>query len=133
MAIGALIGLIGLIKIQGVVYPLNVELREGCLADPSVVAPRASCPHEAEAILHHADGRTEVIQGTPQEVQRRVALATDEVRAAERRRGLGDLLVATLLVGGGIAAFIRALVLRGRRRFGRLDQAGGDTTGSGAD
>jgi hypothetical protein len=130
IAAGGLIGLIGLLKVQGAEYPLNVEMRQGCLADPSLVPPGASCPHEAEAVLHYPQGRTEVIRGTPQQVERRVARATDRVVAAERWRGLGYLLVATLLVGGGIAAIGWGLVRSGPRRFRQVNQSGGDGAGS---
>jgi hypothetical protein len=130
VAIGALLGLLGLIKVQGGIIPLNVELREGCLTDPSVVAPRASCPHEAEAILHYPNGRTEVIRGTPQQVERRVARATDPIIAAERWRGLGYLLVATLLVEAGIAVTAWQLVRRKRWRSRRVVRPGGEPTSS---
>ncbi len=130
IVIGALIGLMGLIKVQGVIIPLNIELREGCLADPSLVPPRASCPHEAEAILRYPDGRTEVIRGTPEKVQRRVAVATEPLIAAERWRGLGYLLVAMLLVESGIAAIVWQLVRRGRWRFRRFARPGGEATSS---
>lgn len=130
IAVGVLIGLIGVIKVKGVEYPLNVETREGCLADPSLVTPWASCPHEAEAILRHPDGRTEVIRGTPQQVKRRVAQVTDQVVAAQRWRGVGYLLVATLLVGVGVAAIAWRLVGRGPRLFRASDQPGGDATSS---
>jgi hypothetical protein len=83
------LGLIGLIKVQGGIIPLNIETREGCLADPSLVPPRASCPHQAEAILRYPNGRTEVIRGTPQQIQQRVTRATEPLIAAERWRGLG--------------------------------------------
>jgi hypothetical protein len=86
---GLITGLIGLIKVQGVIIPLNIHTLEGCLADPSVVDARAPCPQEAEAVLEYPDGHTVVIRGTPQEVKRRVDLATDMVIAAERRRGVG--------------------------------------------
>jgi hypothetical protein len=130
IVIGALIGLMGLIKVQGVIIPLNIELREGCLADPSLVPPRASCPHEAEAILRYPDGRTEVIRGTPDKVQRRMAVATEPLIAAERWRGLGYLLVAMLLVESGIAAIVWQLVRRGRWRFRRLARPGSEATSS---
>jgi hypothetical protein len=111
---GLLAGLIGLIKVQGVIFPLNVHTLEGCLADPAVVDARAPCPKEAEATLEYPDGRTVVIRGTPQEVKRRVDLATDKVIAAERWRGVGYLLAAALLVGSGIAAIVWKLVRRRR-------------------
>ena len=117
IVIGALIGLMGLIKVQGVIIPLNIELREGCLADPSLVPPRASCPHEA-------------IRGTPEKIQRRVAVATEPLIAAERWRGLGYLLVAMLLVESGIAAIVWQLVRRGRWRFRRFARPGGEATSS---
>jgi hypothetical protein len=130
IAIGALIGLVGLIKVQGVLIPLNIELREGCLADPSLVDPREPCPHQAEAILRYPDGRTEVIRGTPLKVDRRVARITDKLVAAERSRGLGYLLVATLLVEGGIAAIAWQLVRGRRQRSRRTDQPGRDHASS---
>ena len=130
LAIGALLGLLGLIKVQGVVIPLNIQTREGCLADPSLVPPRASCPHQAEATLHYPNGRTEVIRGTPQQVQRRVARATDPVITAERWRGLGYLLVATLLLEAGIAVIAWQLLRRGRRRSRRMARLGGEPTSS---
>ena len=51
IVIGALIGLMGLIKVQGVIIPLNIELREGawptrrwCRPEPRVrMRPRRSC------------------------------------------------------------------------------------------
>jgi hypothetical protein len=119
-----------LLKVQGVVIPLNAEMREGCLADPSLVPPRASCPREAEAILRYPDGRTQVIRGTPQQVQRRVARATDRVVAAERWRGLGYLLAATLLVETGIAVIAWQLVRRRHWRSRRVVRPGGEPTSS---
>jgi hypothetical protein len=130
IAIGALLGLLGLIKVQGGIIPLNIQTREGCLADPSLVPPRASCPHQAEATLHYPDGRTEVIRGTPQQVQRRVARTTDPIITAQRWRGLGYLLVATLLVEAGIAVIAWQLVRRGRWRFRRMVRPGGEPTSS---
>jgi hypothetical protein len=130
IAIGAVLGLIGLIKVQGGIIPLNIETREGCLADPSLVPPRASCPHQAEAILRYPNGRTEVIRGTPQQVQQRVARATEPLIAAERWRGLGYLLVATLLVEAGTAAIAWQLVHRRRQRSRRLARPGGEATSS---
>jgi hypothetical protein len=130
IAIGALLGLLGLIKVQGAIIPLNIQTREGCLADPSLVPPRASCPHQAEAILHYPNGRTEVIRGTPLQVERRVARATEPIIAAERWRGLGYLLVATLLVEAGIAVIAWQLV-RGRRwRSRHVVPPGGEPTSS---
>jgi hypothetical protein len=126
---GLLAGLVGAIKVQAAEYPLNVELREGCLADPALAEPQAPCPKQAEAILRYPDGRTEVIRGTPQQVQRRVDLAVEEVVAAERRRGVGYLLVAALLVASGIAAVVWKVVRRRPRRARPMDQAG-DATGS---
>lgn len=120
IAIGALLGLLGLIKVQGGIIPLNIQTGEGCLADPSLVPPRASCPHEAEAILRYPNGRTELIRGTPRQVERRVDQATDKVIAAERWRGLGYLLVATLLVEAALAAIAWQLVQRGRWRSRRV-------------
>jgi hypothetical protein len=130
IVIGALIGLLGLIKVQGVIIPVNIELREGCLADPSLVDPRTPCPYEAEAILRYPNGRTEVIRGTPQQVQRRVARTTDPLITAERWRGLGYLLVAMLLVEAGIAAIAWQLLRRGRWRSGRVTRPGGEPTSS---
>ncbi len=121
---GLLTGLVGLIKVQGGIFPLNREIREGCLADPSLVDPQLPCPKEAEAILRYPDGRTVVIGGSPQEVQRRMDRAVDEVMAAERRRGVGYLLVAALLVGSGMAAIVWKVVRRRRRRASRVDQLG---------
>jgi hypothetical protein len=132
IAIGALLGLLGLIKVQGVIIPLNVQTREGCLADPSLVPPRASCLQQAEAILRYPNGRAELIRGTPQQVQRRVARVTDKVTAAERSRGLGYLLVATLLVEAGIAVIAWQLVQRGRWRARRVARRGGEPTSSSA-
>jgi hypothetical protein len=130
VAIGALLGLMGLIKVQGVIIPLNIQTREGCLANPSLVPPRASCPHQVEAILHYPNGRTEVIRGTPEKVQRRVAVATDQIIAAERWRGLGYLLVATLLVEAGIVAIAWQLVHQRRWRARHAVRPGGDPTSS---
>jgi hypothetical protein len=121
---GLLIGLVGLIKVQGAQYPLNIELREGCLADPALGAPQTPCPKQAEATLRYPGGRTEVIRGTPQEVQRRMDLAVEEVVAAERRRGVAYLLVAALLVGSGIAAVVWRMVRRRPRRARPMDQPG---------
>jgi hypothetical protein len=126
IAVGALVGLMGSIKLQAVTFPLNIEMREGCLADPSLVDPRAPCPHEAEAILRYRDGRTEVIKGAPQEVERRVTRATEPVVAAERRSGLVYLVVATLLLGGGIAAIAQDLRRHGPRRSRHLDRTSRD-------
>jgi hypothetical protein len=126
IATGVLAGLLGSIKLQAVTFPLNVEMREGCLADPSLVDPRAPCPHEAEAVLRYPDGRTEVIRGTPKEVKRRVTRATEPVVAAERRSGLVYLVVATLLLGGGIAAIARDLRRRGPRPSRHPDRTSGD-------
>jgi hypothetical protein len=122
---GLLAGFIGLIKVQGVIFPLNREIREGCLRDPALVDPQLPCPKEAEAILRYPDGRTEVIRGTPQEVHRRMDPAVAKVVAAERRRGVGYLLVAALLVGSGIAAIVWEVVRRRPRRTRRGDQPGG--------
>ena len=130
IAIGALLGLLGLIKVQGAIIPLNIATREGCLADPSLVPPRASCPYQAEAILHYPNGRSEAIRGTPQQVQRRVTQATDSVMTAERWRGLGYLLVATLLVEAGIAAIAWQLVRRRHWRSQRVVRPGGEPTSS---
>jgi hypothetical protein len=127
---GLLSGFIGSIKVQGVIIPLNVETREGCLRDPALVDPQLPCPKEAEAILRYPDGRTVVIRGTPQQVHRRMDLAVAEVVAAERRRGLGYLLVAALLVGSGIAAIVWEVVRRRPRRTRRVSHVGGDATGS---
>jgi hypothetical protein len=55
--------------------------------------------------------------------------AVAKVVAAERWRGVGYLLVATLLVGSGIAAIVWEVVRRRRRRARRGDQPG-DATGS---
>jgi hypothetical protein len=126
---GLLTGLIGLTKVQGVILPLNVHTLEGCLADPAVVDARAPCPKEAEAVLEYPDGRTVVIRGTPQEVKRRMDLTTEKVVAAERWRGVGYLLVATLLVGSGIAAIVWNVLRRRPRRGKRVDHPG-DATGS---
>jgi hypothetical protein len=126
---GLLTGLVGLIKVQGGIIPLNVHTLEGCLADPAVVDARAPCPQEAEAVLEYPDGRTVVIRGAPQEVKRRVDPAVAKVVAAERWRGVGYLLVAALLVGSGIAAIVWEVVRRRRRRARRGDQPG-DATGS---
>jgi hypothetical protein len=126
---GLLTGLIGLVKVQGVSFPLNVHTVEGCLADPVVVDARAPCPKQAEAVLEYPDGRTVVITGTPQEVKRRVDLATEKVVAAERWRGLGYLGVAALLVGSGIAAIVWEVVRRRPRRTRRTGQSG-DAAGS---
>lgn len=122
ITIGALLGLLGLIKVQGVIIPLDIQTREGCLADPSLVPPQASCPHQAEAILHYPDGHTQVIRGTPQQVHRRMDSAVEAVIAAERRRGVGYLLVAALLVGSGIGAIVWEVVQRRRAR--RVGQPG---------
>jgi hypothetical protein len=121
IAIGAVFGFIGLLKIQAVEYPLNIEMRAGCLADPSLRSPGAPCPHEAEAILHYPDGRSELVRGAPQQVERRVTQATQKVIAAERWRGVGYLLVTTLLVGSGIAAIAWRWARRRRWRSRRLD------------
>jgi hypothetical protein len=121
---GLLTGLIGVIKVQGVIIPLNIELREGCLRDPSLVDPQTPCPKQAEAILRYPNGRTVVIRGTPQQVQRRMDPAVAKVVAAERRRGVGYLLVAALLVGSGIAAIVWEAVRRRRRRTRRVNQPG---------
>jgi hypothetical protein len=94
------------------------------------VDSQTPCPQEAEAILQYPDGRTVVIQGTPQEVQRRMDRAVDAVVVAERWRGVGYLLVATLLVGGGIAAILWKVVRRRPQRPRRLDQPGGQATSS---
>lgn len=126
---GLLIGLIGLIKVQGESFPLNGHMLEGCLADPAVVDARAPCPKQAEAVLEYPDGRTVVIKGTPEEVKRRVDLATAKVVLAERWRGLGYLLMAALLVGGGIAVIVWKVVRRRPRRAKQLGQPG-DTAGS---
>jgi hypothetical protein len=120
IAIGVLLGLLGLIKVQGGIIPLNIQTREGCLADPAVVDAQAPCPKQAEAVLEYPDGRTVVIRGAPQEVKRRVDLATEKVVAAERWRGLGYLLVAALLVEAGLAAIAWQLVQRGRWRSRRV-------------
>ena len=130
IAIGALLGLLGLIKVQGAIIPLNIQTREGCLADPSLVPPRDSCPYQAEAILHYPNGRTEVIRGTPQQVERRVARATEPIIAAERWRGLGYLLVATLLVEAGLAVIAWQLLRRRRWRSRRVVRPGGEPTSS---
>jgi hypothetical protein len=82
---GLLTGFIGSIKVQGVIIPLNIELREGCLRDPALVDPQLPCPKQAEAILRYPDGRTVVIRGTPQQVQRRMDPAVATVVAAARR------------------------------------------------
>jgi hypothetical protein len=71
-----------------------------------------------------------VAQGTPEQVQRRVAQATDPVITAERWRGLGYLLVATLLVEAGIAVIAWQLVRRRRRRCRRVVRPGGEPTSS---
>jgi hypothetical protein len=126
---GLLTGLVGSIKVQGVIIPLNIELREGCLRDPSLVDPQLPCPKQAEAILRYPDGQTVVIRGTPQEVRRRMDPAVEQVVAAERRRGVGYLLVAALLVGSGIGAIVWEAVRRRRRRSRRVDQPG-DAAGS---
>jgi len=47
--------------------------------------------------------------------------AVDEVVAAERRRGVGYLLLAALLVGSGIAAIVWELVRRRPRHAKRLN------------
>jgi hypothetical protein len=130
IAIGALLGLLGLIKVHGGIIPLNIETREGCLADPSLVPPQASCPYQAEAILHYPNGRTEAIRGTPQQVERHVARATDPIITAERWRGLGYLLVATLLVEAGIAVIAWELVRRRHWRSRRVVRPGGEPTSS---
>jgi hypothetical protein len=125
---GLVIGLIGSIKVQGVEYPLNIELREGCLADPALVDPQLPCPKQAEAILRYPDGRTEVIRGTPQQVQRRMDPVVKKVVAAERRRGVGYLLVAALLVGSGIAAIVWEVVRRRPRHTRRMKHPGDATS-----
>jgi hypothetical protein len=86
---GLLTGLVGLIKVQGEIIPLNIETREGCLRDPALVDPQLPCPMEAEAILRYPDGRTVVIRGTPQEVDQRMDPAVAKVVAAERWRAWG--------------------------------------------
>jgi hypothetical protein len=121
---GLLTGFIGSIKVQGVIIPLNIELREGCLRDPALVDPQLPCPKQTEAILRYPDGRTVVIKGTPQQVQRRMDPAVAKVVAAERRRGVGYLLVAALLVGSGIAAIVWEVVRRRRRRTRHVNQPG---------
>jgi hypothetical protein len=125
---GLLTGLIGVIKVQAVIIPLNIELREGCLADPSLVDPQARCPKEGEATLRYHDGHTVVIRGTPQEVQRRIDRAVDEVVVAERWRGVGYLLVAALLIGSGIAAIVFDLVRRRPWRTRLIGQPRGEAT-----
>ena len=65
IAIGVLLGLLGLIKVQGGIIPLNIQTREGCLADPAVVDAQAPCPKQAEAVLEYPDGRTVVIRELP--------------------------------------------------------------------
>lgn len=42
-----------LIKVQGDTMPLHIELREGCLADPSLADAQTPCPWRAEAILRY--------------------------------------------------------------------------------
>jgi hypothetical protein len=121
---GLLAGLVGAIKVQAAQYPLNIELREGCLADPALLEPQTPCPKQAEAILRYPGGRTEVLRGTPQEVQQRVDLAVEEAVAAERRQGVGYLLLAALLVASGIAAIVWKLVRRRPRRARRMDHPG---------
>jgi hypothetical protein len=125
---GLLTGLVGLIKVQGEIIPLNIETREGCLRDPALVDPQLPCPMEAEAILRYPDGRTVVIRGTPQEVDQRMDPAVAKVVAAERWRGLGYLLVAALLVGSGIAAISWKVVRRRPRGARRVDQPGDATS-----
>ena len=125
---GLLSGLIGVIKVQGVIFPLNVHTREGCLADPAVVDARAPCPQQAEAVLEYPGGRTVVIRGAPQEVKRRVDLATEKVVAAQRWPGVGYLLVAVLLVGSGIAAIVWGVVRRRRWHARRVDRPGDATS-----
>lgn len=109
--------------------PLNIELREGCLADPPLADAQNPCPRQTEAILRYPDGPIVVIRGTPQEVRRRVDRAVDEVVAAEPRRGVGYLLLAAVLVGSGIAAIGWKAVRRRPRHARRLDHPG-DTTSS---
>jgi hypothetical protein len=125
---GLLTGLIGVIKVQAVTIPLNIELREGCLADPSLVDPQTPCPKQAQATLRYHDGHTVLIRGTPQQVQRRMDRAVDEVAAAERWRGVGYLLVAALLIGSGIAAIVFDLVRRRPWRTRRIGQQRGEAT-----
>ncbi len=125
---GLLTGLIGLLKVQGAIFPLNIHTLESCLADPAVVDARAPCPQQAEAVLEYPDGRTVVIRGAPQEVKRRVQLATQKVVAAERWRGLGYLLVATLLLGSAIAAIVWRVVRHRPGRARRVDQPGDATS-----
>jgi hypothetical protein len=128
IGVGGLLGLLGLIKVQGVVIPLNIQLREGCLADPARVDPQRPCPKQAEAILRYPNGRTQVIGGTPQQVQRRMDPAVKKVVAAERRRGVGYLLAAALLAGSGITAIVWEVVRRWPRRARPLDQPGDATS-----
>ena len=58
----------------------------------------------------------------------RLNLAVEKVVAAERRRGVGYLLAAALLVGSGIAAIVWKMVRRRPRRTRPMDQPGNATS-----